>query len=157
MTRRLSCTFRPSHASSPTPPPSSTLTFNWLLCVICKMAATLRPCHPTSLLYFSTALILTPQASELMTVNASLMAHGLRMAAPWFDGAAALPTKREGKAAEWWRLKMVVLCCFIDLIHKGFYHCHIYGTQTTIHYYVSLIFYMKMGIYSNFFTVCGAS
>ena len=91
MTRRLSCTFRPSHASSPTPPPSSTPTFNWLLCVICKMAAALRPCHPPSSLYFLTALILTPQASEPMTVNASLMAHGLRMALG------------RGGAMIWWR------------------------------------------------------
>ena len=44
------------------------------------MAATLRPRHLSSQLYFSTALISPLQASEQTTANAIPMAHGLRMA-----------------------------------------------------------------------------
>ncbi len=72
-------------------------------CVLnCKMAATLKPRHPPSL-YFLIPLFMPPQTSKSMTANASPTACGLCMAlgsgGPWFDGAAALPTEREGKAA----------------------------------------------------------
>ena len=50
---------------------------------------------------------------------------------------------REGKAAEWCQLELVVVC-FVVLIHTGFYLCHIYGTQYTYYYYyVTLINIMK--------------
>ena len=55
------------------------------------MAATLRPWHPPSSLYFSTPHISTPQASKPTTANASPMAHGLRMALG------------SGGAMIWWR------------------------------------------------------
>ena len=36
--------------------------------------------------------------------------------APWFNGAAALPTEREGKAAGWRQLKLVVVCVVLCVV-----------------------------------------
>ena len=55
------------------------------------MAATLRPRHPPSSLYFSTPLISPLQASEPTTANAIPMARGLHMALG------------SGGAMIWWR------------------------------------------------------
>jgi hypothetical protein len=112
------------------------------------MAATLRPWHPPSLLYFSTPLI-SPlqrgnrrQRTQVRWLTACAWRWGA--AAPWFDGAADLSTKREQKADEWPQLELVVMLVHIILWFFGQHMILVHDVRESTDTYM---------IYDQIFTV----